>query len=82
MGHKYFVYKIIITQDMPFANPIIIKYPISRSIFLLNANGIIMEMDNNPIISAMNIPILVVNLLVMYNPAMTPKKLERGPIKL
>ena len=67
---------------MPFANPIIIKYPISRSIFSLNANGIIMEMDNNPIISAMNIPILVVNLLVMYNPAMTPKKLESGPIKL
>lgn len=42
----------------------------------------IIEIANIPIKSAMKIPILVVNLFVIYNPAMTPKKLESGPIKL
>ena len=40
----------------------------------------IAEMANIPIVSAIKIPILVVNLFVMYNPANTPKKLDSGPI--
>ena len=42
----------------------------------------IIEIANIPIVSDMKIPILVENLFVIYNPAMTPKKLESGPIKL
>ena len=40
----------------------------------------IIDMANIPIVSAMKIPILVETLLVMYNPANTPIKLEMGPI--